>query len=371
MIKNIFVLTVAATLLIACKKEGCTDATATNYSSKAKKDDGSCKFAGYTFKDANGNSTVSYEGQTERITQLEQLVAKMKSGTDGVVAEQTLLDMFANTGGNGSGNFSFTSTKQLQDKCFADDVPVFKNWIAELATASNDFAITASSGQAGILTSGTKKYLFNANGYEPVQIVEKGLMGAVFMYQATSGYFGSSKMNVDNTSAVDATNGKYYTTMEHHFDEAFGYFGVPTNFPTDVPSDFWGKYCNKRDAELNSNSIMMNNFLKGRTAIVNNNMTARNAAIQEIRLMWETISARQAVAYLNSALGQLGAEQTKAMHSLSEAYGFALNLRYAPLETRRMSQTEHAILMAKFPSNMWTITIDDINDIIAAIEIKF
>jgi hypothetical protein len=31
--------------LVACKKEGCTDATATNYNEKAKKDDGSCEYA--------------------------------------------------------------------------------------------------------------------------------------------------------------------------------------------------------------------------------------------------------------------------------------------------------------------------------------
>ena len=382
MIKKILVLTVAATLLMACKKEGCTDASATNYNTKAKKDDGSCKFensAGdsytvpttYVFKDANGNSTVNYGGQTERLSQLEELVTKMKSGAEGVVSEQDLLDMFANTGGNGSGNFSFTSTKQLEDKCFSNDVQVFKNWLAESATASIDFGETAVSGQAGVLTSGAKKYLFNANGYEPVQIVEKGLMGAVFMYQATSGYFSDAKMNVDNTVAVDAANGKFYTTMEHHFDEAFGYFGVSTNFPTDVPSNFWGKYCDKRDAELNSNSVMMNNFLKGRAAIVNDDMTKRNAAIQAIRVMWETISAKQAVAYLNAAVGQLGTDQTKALHSLSEAYGFALNLRYAPLETRKMSQSEHADLMALFPTNMWDITLTDINAIVAAIQAKF
>jgi|SRR5690554_514184 len=111
MIKKIFVFTVAATLLMACKKKDCTKASATNYNSKAKKDDGSCQFDSYTvpttyvFKDANGTSTVSYGGQTERLMQLEELVAKMKSGTEGVLSEQDLLDMFANTGGNGSVNF--------------------------------------------------------------------------------------------------------------------------------------------------------------------------------------------------------------------------------------------------------------------------
>lgn len=382
MINKILVFTVAATMMMACKKEGCTDAAATNYNDNAKKDDGSCTYAPqgggayivpttYVFNDANGNPTVSYDGQLDRLVQLEQMVAKMKSGAVNSVAEQALLDMFANTGDNGAGNFSFSSTKQLKDKCFSDDVAKFEGWMADLALASNDFALTASNGQAGVLTSGTSKYLFDANGYEPVQLIEKGLMGAVFMNQAVNGYFSDAKMNVDNTVAVGAANGKYYTVMEHHFDEAFGYFGVSIDFPSSIPSSFWGKYCNSRDADLNSNSVMMNNFLKGRAAISNDDMATRDAAIQEIRVMWETISAKQAVAYLNSAVGDLINDKAKAFHALSEAYAFAWNLRYAPLETRRMSVSEHAALMAQFPTNMWDFTIADINAIVDTIEAKF
>ena len=44
MIKKIIVFTAAATLMIACKKEGCTDESAINYSAEAKKDDGSCNY---------------------------------------------------------------------------------------------------------------------------------------------------------------------------------------------------------------------------------------------------------------------------------------------------------------------------------------
>ncbi|WP_107037132.1 DUF4856 domain-containing protein [Brumimicrobium mesophilum] len=382
MIKKIFVFTAAATMLIACKKEGCTDESAINYNSEAQKDDGSCEFdteggtsytvpTSYMFTDANGNSTVNFDGQIDRLSQLEEMVVKMKSGTGAIVSEQDLLDMYANTGDNGGGNFSFTSSKQLENKTFTNDVQMFKDWMADLAVASNDNGEMAASGQAGVLTSGSSAYLFDANGYEPVQLIEKGLMGAIFMHQAVNGYFADAKMNVDNTDAVDAANGKYYTTMEHHFDEAFGYFGVDTDFPSSIPSSFWGKYCNSRDADLNSNSVMMDNFLKGRAAISNDDLDKRDEAIQEIRLMWELISAKQAVYYLNAAIGQLGSDNAKAFHSLSEAYAFAWNLRYAPTETRRMSQPEHAILMELFPDNMWDITVADINMIIDAINVKF
>jgi len=56
--KKLLLLALTATLVLpACKKKGCTDTQATNYSSKAKKDDGSC-----TYKPIialNGSSTVT------------------------------------------------------------------------------------------------------------------------------------------------------------------------------------------------------------------------------------------------------------------------------------------------------------------------
>lgn len=373
----------ASIVLSACKKEGCTDEAALNYNENAKKDDGSCEYppqltdyvvpSTYEFTDAAGNSTVNYSGQTERLDQLSEMVTLMKSGTTQVVSAQDLKDMFANTGGNGAGNFSFTSTKQLKDKCFALDVDLFEDWMDSLALASADFATTASNGQAGVLTSGSSSYLVGANGMEYVQLIEKGLMGAVFMNQALNHYFGEAQMNVDNTSAVDPSTGKYYTQMEHHWDEAFGYFGVPVDFPTSPSNRFWGKYCASQDATLGSNEVMMNNFLKGRAAISNglHIYTDRDAAIQQIRLMWENISAYQAMKYLDDAVGYFGNDDAKFMHALSEAYAFARNLRYAPDATRRMTQTEVTAMVALFGDNFWELTVLDLQTIKAAIDAAY
>lgn len=371
---------VLGSAFVGCKKKGCTDPNATNYNKEAKKNDGSCKYATtppinvpatYVFTDANGNSTVSYSGQTDRLNQLSEMTTKMKTGTSATVDAQVLKDMFANVGNNGNGNFSFTATKQLKNKCFAADVATFEGWMDDLATASASNATTAASGTAGTLTSGTKKYLFDANGREHVQFIEKGLMGAVFMYQALNVYFGTDKMDVDNASAVDAANGKYYTRMEHHFDEAFGYFGVPVDFPTSPSNRFWGKYCNKQDATLNSNSDMMTSFKFGRAAISGKNMTSRDAAILNIRKEWEDISAYQAMAYLDASIGYFGNDNAKLLHALSEAYAFAWNLRYAPESTRRMTPTEHSALMNLFKTNFWDMTVADMNAVKNAIDAKF
>lgn len=369
--KTLFILGFSSVALLSCKKEGCMDSTALNYNEEAKKDDGSCEYfqltvpTTYSFTDGT-NNTVSYGGQTERLDQLTEMTTYMKTGISGVLTNQALTDMFANTGGNGGGNFSFTSTKKLMDKCLAADTSLFIDYMDSLAIASQDYASAASDGQAGTLTSGTSTYLFAANGIEYTQLIEKGLMGAVFMYQATQIYFGSGKMNVDNTTAVDAGAGEYYTEMEHHWDEAFGYFGVPVDFPTNTTGiRFWGKYCNSRDGDLGCNAVMMNGFLRGRAAISQDALDIRDEEILNIRNMWEKISARQAVQYLEDAKSNFGVDNALFLHQLSEAYAFIMCLKYVPLETRVITYTEiETLLDTNIGTDFWQVTQIDLTNAI-------
>lgn len=122
-------IAITALGLNSCKK-GCTDPSATNFDERAKKDDNSCEYedpdsytvpSTYAFVDADGNSTVSYSGQFQRLDMLSEMITYMKTAnTQGVFVDaQTLKDMYENNSYTWTDNNSLGmtgSTKQLKTK---------------------------------------------------------------------------------------------------------------------------------------------------------------------------------------------------------------------------------------------------------------
>ncbi len=326
----------------------------------------------YTFTDEAGNNTVNFSGQTDRLNQLSEMGALMKTANTAGTAinAQDLKDMFANTNDDGNGNFSFTSTKQLRNKCAtqytdAEEVRLgFETMMDNLAAISQTTVIgeaNGANGVAGIVeTNSGSAYLMNENGMEYTQLIAKGLMGAVFYHQMTAYYLTDEKIGdgVDNSSAVDAEAGKHYTSMEHHWDEAFGYFTDATDYPSAGTDRFWGEYCNKVDPQLNSNTVLMNAFLKGRAAISNGDMETKNQQRDIIITEMERVIAAAAIHYMNSARDQFSSDPAKMKHSLSEGLGFINSLRFNPNPV--MSTQEITGLKTKLGNNFYEITLSQI-----------
>lgn len=333
----------------------------------------------YSFE-RDGATTVSYSGQTDRLNMVAEIkTGILQKGDKGeLISEQSLLDAFANTGEDGGGFFSFTSTKQLKDKTFQPDLDdqLFENIFADAAAASiaGNAGTTASNGIAGLLTREDKgsTILVDAKGREFTQLVEKGLMGAVFLNQIYNTYLTDDRIGeaVENVELVEGEN---YTRLEHHWDEAYGYFAAPIDFSSPWPEAredelrFWANYSNTvdnvKDGQLGTNQLIMDAFLTGRTAIVNKDHTIKNAQRDILYEQLELVAAGTAVHYINSTLTHLNAGKTgEAFHALSEAWAFTNALRYSPQRRLDLSSIE-TILNTNFgqEGNFWNVTSEGLN----------
>lgn len=314
----------------------------------------------YTF------DNVDYSGQTQRLAMLTEMSNYMKeANTAGnSVSAARLQAMFENDAANANFAQTYDDSKQLKSKTFENQQAIFEELFQEFETASQSNTIPAVNGQAGVQVSldGLKAYFVNENGVEYTQFIEKGLIGACFYYQATAVYLAEGKMDVDN-STVEPGEG---TAMEHHWDEAFGYLGVPIDFPTNTDGlAFWGNYVNGRNALLGTNAKLMDAFLKGRAAISNDDLEARDEAIIEIRDTWELVSAATAVNYINTALANMNDDAIRN-HALSEAVAFAYSLQFNP--TKKVTNDNINEILTKIGGtsvmkdmNFYLTTADDLN----------
>ncbi|MDN3671084.1 DUF4856 domain-containing protein [Echinicola jeungdonensis] len=321
----------------------------------------------YSFE-RDGASSVSFQGQTDRLNMLSEIKTYLKAGDGGSeLSSQKLLDMYANANEPFENAELNASTKQLENKTNPAEVDGFKQLLDQAAKVSADVAVNgtmAEDGVAGRISRGDDRYInVNEKGWEFTQLVEKGLMGAVFYHQIFNVYLSDSKIGegVDNEAIEE---GKNYTTMEHHWDEAFGYWGVPTDFPNGDPvldeehSRFWAGYTYGLEETLGINQPLMDAYIKGRAAIVADNHVVKNEQIDIIIELHELVAAAKAVHYIKSAIGDLNNQDTgNLFHHLSEGHGFIKAFGYSP--NSNLSQAEiNDILNVDLgeDGNFWTVT---------------
>jgi hypothetical protein len=193
---------------------------------------------------------------------------------------------------------------------------MFENYMDSLEVLSTGSTSNSSQtyGVSGVWTNGVKNYLMGGNGYEYTQIIEKGLMCSVFMNQMTNNYLQS--IGSDENTALES--GKNYTKMQHHWDEAYGYFTSEVDYPTNGTNRFWGKYADGRESVLGSATKIATAFRTGRAAIDNKDYTVRDAQITIIVDEMDKVCAGTAIHYLNGAKANI-ADATIKNHELSES----------------------------------------------------
>jgi hypothetical protein len=336
-------ITISALILSSCKKDVVTPtpSTATDIEPTS-----------YEFKNASNISTIDFSGQKTRLEMLDQISSLM--GGASPVTEEILLEMF--DGKNFTEATLTSSGKKLSDKTAAsvdyfsgyslektEIITKLKSQFKEVVIAMNSKTI-ASADSAGYYMDGTKKRYFSPNGLEPQQVFVKGMMGACLLDQIVNNYLSKSKLDADANSANNTNKvveaGKPYTTMEHAWDEAYGYiYGNDNLAASPAVYKYWSSYINQVNADPDFNTVkdaIYKAFIQGRLAITKADYTTRDAQSAIIKTELAKVPAVRAVFYLNEGRTKLGKDNGKAaFHALSEAYGFIWCLRFTQNPTTK------------------------------------
>lgn len=344
----------------------------------------------YSF-DRNGNSTVSYDGQTTRILMADEFKASL---LDNSKTEADLLAMYAHQAGdndfsqeslNASGKnlrsktaasrdyFSANSTEaneiknQVDSWISAQVNEVFANW--------NTIAEPGLAGQIQEAGGGSIRYV-NAKGLEYNQAIILTLLGGVMTDQMLNNYLSTSVLdeanNVENNNSDVTAEGANYTTMEHKWDEAFGYlYGTDNKDNPQLGQDqYLNKYLGRAENDPDFSGIaqdVYNAFKLGRAAIVAEDYELRDAQAEIIREEISKVIGIRAVYYLQQAKTGLVNDKGAAFHDLSEGYGFINSLQFTRMPNSKapyFSKSEvDAMLSALMEGNgFWDVTEETLDN---------
>ncbi|MCD8409993.1 DUF4856 domain-containing protein [Tenacibaculum finnmarkense] len=342
----------------------------------------------YTFS-RGAKSTVSYSGQQTRLDMHTQLKSALGKASTETVDATVLNKMFNHKEGtadftdglvflgtelnaskkNISGATASSKKTTAADKIYIKQVTGYLNSIFTKAATNSGTEVLASKGTAGIMdrkADGSKKILVDANGFEYVQEFSKSLMGAMELDQIVNKYLSSGKLNVENDKNKE---GKNYTEMEHHWDEAFGYSALSNNALAIADKDnlkpenkrFWGSYIYSADGSEAGKGVknrLMNAFLKGRQAIADKNYPARDEQATIIKKELSLVCAIRAAHYLDAGIANVNSTddpqaQAGAFHELSEGLGFVYSLQFTNNGSDKpyFSKTEVAEMVTKLKAN--------------------
>ena len=238
------------------------------------------------------------------------------------------------------------------------DAGLFKTIADSTVYVSRFNKTAASKGVPGKIGS----RLFNANGVEPNQVVAKGLMGAMVLANVNTLL---DKVPASNNTTVVAGKG---TEMEHNWDLAFGYVGVPMDYDTaynygtapvkaDRPLGIGG-YFAERGKFIQAGGRVFEAFRTGRAAITAKDYAARDAAIVTIKEYLEKTLAAAAYAYVTNPQTQTSLDSK--FHGLSEGAGFVMALKYRPASSK-LTAANYQTLVSIMNTSFYTLAEDATN----------
>jgi hypothetical protein len=210
------------------------------------------------------------------------------------------------------------------------DAVLFKTLADSMVKVSQFYNTAGGEGKAG--KQGSR--IFNYFGFEFNQGVSKGLMGGLQLAKVIQHL--DASVSADNNTVVPGQG----TAMEHQWDLAFGYVGIPKDYDTSKaytsadqtrPLGIAG-YFAERGKFIKSGGTVFEAFRKGRAAIGAKDYTARDAAAATIKEFLEKTMAAGIYYYVTSP--QASTVKSDQLHALSEAKGFLIGLKYRSASAR-------------------------------------
>lgn len=357
----------------------------------------------YTFE-RNGESTVSFSGQTTRLKMGDEILAAFKEETN---TAEKIQAMYAHMEGamyfedadlNASDKSIRSKTAASADyfSSNATDQALirtdFDGWIAAQVTeVFPNWGVAAAAGTAGQIADGASTRYINGKGLEYDQAFNKGLIGALTVDQALNNYLSPAVLdagsNREDNDAGTVAEGKTYTTMEHKWDEAYGYaYGLnadSANPNDDLGADsFLNKYIGRVEGDSDFAGIadeIFQAFKLGRVAIVAKQYDVRDEQAEIIRKKISEVVGIRAVYYLQQGkIAKEGNDLGGAFHDFSEGYGFIYSLQF----TRKPNSTEPYFtkaevdafltdLMDDGENGLWDVTSETLDALSNAIAERF
>ena len=260
-------------------------------------------------------------------TQLESLVTEIKKGrsTGAILDYQVLTPLYA----DGNPSLSTITTNYYNSRLVGDD-----QWLNELAKSSGTgYTPGVTAGQGGSFGG----YLFDENGLELEQMVEKGLFGAAFYNHAISLMKGEiTPATVDQLLAIYGAHPDFPNT--------------PTASNAINPDKFIANYAARRDKNdgLGMYTEIKNAFLKLQSAVNagTDYNTERDEALLALRTNWEKVNFATVVNYCHSVISTMSttnpsdSDKAKALHAYGECVGFVHGWRTIPQDYKVITDTE-------------------------------
>ncbi|MBL7781867.1 MAG: hypothetical protein JNM22_11670 [Saprospiraceae bacterium] len=269
------------------------------------------------------NTTKEYAVRT----QLDALVTEIKKGrtTGAVLDYPTLLSLYQ-TGNPG--------LQTLATSYYDSRLNGSGKWLDELSKSSGGaYTPGTPSGQGGVFNG----YLFDENGLEMEQMVEKGLFGAALYHEATA------LMRAD--------------VSQSELDRIIALYGAHPDFPNTPtaakaanPDKNMANYAARRDKNDGAGlyTQIKQNFLTAQAAIQAgaDYDAERDAALANLRLNWEKVNFATVINYCHSVVSKMSAtsptdsDKAASLHAYGECVGFVHGWRTIPQADKKITDAE-------------------------------